>query len=224
MPRAADPKMRDLLVEAAARRLTEHGRDGLSVRSVAKDVGASTQVVYTHFDGLDDLLAEVWREGYRRFARALDAPATTDDPVADWVEQGWRYRHFALQNPHLYRVMFSDGLVQMQHGRPEDAEAAAATFVQLLVRIERCIEAGRWRVDDVWTAGDVIWGMVHGRVLIELSGYHQELGRPPIPIYEESLRVLTAGMGDHPEARERSLEAGRERAAKARLLRRKPQN
>ena len=58
--------------------------------SLAGDVGASTQVVYTHFDGLDDLLAEVWREGYRRFAVALDAPAITDDPVADFIEQGWR--------------------------------------------------------------------------------------------------------------------------------------
>src|SRR6188768_2831052 len=100
MPRPADPAMRTQLVEAAARRLTEHGRDGLSVRSLARDVGASTQVVYTYFAGLEELLSEVWREGYRRFARALDAPATTDDPVADWIEQGWRYRHFALRNPH----------------------------------------------------------------------------------------------------------------------------
>ena len=91
--------MRSQLVEAAARRLAEHGRDGLTVRSLAGDVGASTQVVYTHFDGLDDLLAEVWREGYRRFAVALDAPAITDDPVADFIEQGWRYRHFARTQP-----------------------------------------------------------------------------------------------------------------------------
>src|SRR5688572_7981168 len=171
MPRLADPAMRTQLVEAAARRLADHGRDGLTVRSVAGDVGASTQVVYTHFEGLDDLLAEVWREGYRRFAVALDAPAVTDDPVADFVEQGWHYRHFARSNPHLYRVMFGEGLVQIHH-HTEDAEAASATFVQLLVRIERCMAADRWVVEDVWTAGDVIWAMVHGLVLIELPGYY----------------------------------------------------
>ena len=218
MPRTADPRMRGQLVEAAARRLTEHGRDGLSVRSVASDVGASTQVVYTHFEGLDDLLAEVWREGYRRFAVALDAPKVTDDPVTDFIEQGWRYRHFALTNPHLYRVMFGEGLVQVNTWGPEDAEAASATFVQLLVRIERCIAAGRWAVDDVWTAGDVIWARVHGRALIELSGYHQEFDRPAIPIYEESLRVLAVGMGDRPAALEASLVAARARAKRARLL------
>ena len=218
MPRLADPTMRNQLVEAAARRLAEHGRDGLSVRSLSSDVGASTQVVYTHFDGLDDLLAEVWREGYRRFAVALDAPKITDDPVADWIEQGWRYRHFALTNPHLYRVMFGEGLVQVHRWGPEDAEAASATFVQLLVRIERCVEAGRWAVGDVWTAGDVIWGLVHGRVLIELSGYHQELARPAVPIYEQSLRVLGVGMGDAPGAVEGSLVSARRRAKRAHLL------
>ena len=205
-------------MEAAARRLDEHGRDGLTVRRLAADVGASTQVVYTHFDGLDDLLAEVWREGYRRFAVALDAPAITDDPVADFVEQGWRYRHFAHRNPHLYRVMFGEGLVQVPQGRPEDAEAASATFVQLLVRIERCIAAGRWVVEDVWTAGDVIWAMVHGLVLIELPGYHEFLGRSPLATYEQALRVLAGGWGDEPARVAASLAAGRKRATKARLL------
>jgi AcrR family transcriptional regulator len=218
MPRLADPTMRTQLVEAAAQRLAEHGREGLSVRSLAGDVGASTQVVYTHFDGLDDLLAEVWREGYRRFALALDAPKITEDPVADWVEQGWRYRHFALANPHLYRVMFGEGLVQVHRWGPDDAEAASATFVQLLVRIERCVAAGRWRVDDVWTAGDVIWGMVHGRVLIELSGYHQELARPAVPIYEQSLQALGVGLGDDPARAAASIETGRRRARRAKLL------
>jgi AcrR family transcriptional regulator len=218
MPRLADPAMRSQLVEAAARRLAEHGRDGLTVRSLAGDVGASTQVVYTHFDGLDDLLAEVWREGYRRFADALDAPAITDDPVADFVEQGWRYRHFARTNPHLYRVMFGEGLVQVHHGSAEDAEAASATFVQLLVRIERCIAAGRFVVDDVWTAGDVIWGMVHGLVLIELPGYYEVLGRSPLVTYEQALGVLAGGMGDDPARVEASLAVGRERATRARLL------
>ena len=217
MPRPADPSMRTRLVEAAARRLAEHGRDGLSVRSLAGDVGASTQVVYTHFEGLDDLLAEVWREGYRRFAVALDAPAITDDPVADWIEQGWRYRHFARRNPHLYRVMFGEGLGQI-HDHTEDAEAASDTFVQLLVRIERCRAAERWVVDDVWIAGDVIWGMVHGLVLIELPGYYEFLGRSPIATYEEALRVLAVGLGDQPARLAASLATGRKRATKARLL------
>src|SRR5688572_11177390 len=98
MPRPADPAVRTLLVEAAAGLLAEHGRDGVTARRLAAAVGASTQALYTHFAGVDELLAEVWREGFRRFGDALESPATTDDPVADWMVQGWEYRRFALSN------------------------------------------------------------------------------------------------------------------------------
>jgi hypothetical protein len=114
--------------------------------------------------------------------------------------------------------MFGEGLVQVHAGSPEDADAAAATFVQLLVRIERCVAAGRWVVDDVWTAGDVIWGMVHGLVLIELPGYYQFSARSPLLSYEQALRVLAVGMGDDPSRVEGSIAAGRKRAETARLL------
>jgi AcrR family transcriptional regulator len=218
MPRAADPAMRPLLVQAAARLLSDHGPDAVTARRLAAEVGASTQAVYTYFDGIDDLVSEVWREGYRRFAVALDAPAITDDPVADWMEQGWRYRRFARTEPHLYRVMFGDGFQQLRHGRPEDVEAAGATFEQLLTRIQRCVTAGRLAVDDVFTAGDVVWGTVHGLVLIELPGYYDYLGRSPITTYEHGMRVLALGMGDDPARVEASLTAARKRAAKAGLL------
>jgi len=218
MPRLADPQMRTRLVEATARRLADHGRDGLSVRSLAADVGASTQVVYTHFDGLDELVAEVWREGFRRFALALDEPTQSDDVVADFVVQGWSYRHFALTDPHLYRVMFGEGLVELREGRPEDIEAASGTFGQLLLRIERCVAAGRWQVDDVFTAGEVIWGVVHGLALIELTGYYAWTERSPTVTYEEALRRVSLGFRDRPEDVEASLKAGWRRAKRAGLV------
>ncbi len=71
--------------------------------------------VYTHFGGMDELLVQMWRDGFARFGAALETPAVTDDPVADWVAQGWAYRRFALDNRHLYRVMFGDGLVALRH-------------------------------------------------------------------------------------------------------------
>ena len=116
----------------------------MTARRVAGEVGASTQAVYTHFGGMDELLAEIWREGFRRFGDALDEPAVTDDPVADWMAQGWGYRRFALRDPHLYRVMFGEGLVAFRLNDERDREAASGTFLSLLTRIERCVAAGRW--------------------------------------------------------------------------------
>jgi AcrR family transcriptional regulator len=207
--------MRVQLVEAAARLLAEHGRDAVSARRLAKEVGASTQVLYTHFDGLDDVVAEVWREGYRRFGIVLEAPAVTDDPVADFMVQGFGYRRFGLDNPHLYRVMFADGLLAMQEARDEDVGAAVGTFLALLTRIERCRDGGRWEVGDVFTAGEVVWATSHGHVLIELSGYFETVQRDPVPTFEEHLRRCAIGFGDEIELVERSLKAARRRARAA---------
>ncbi len=88
--------------------------------------------------------SHLWRLGFARFGEALDGPAVTGDPVADWVTQGWAYRRFALHNRHLYRVMFDDGLVASKVGDAADQEAAMATFVSLLTRLQRCADAGRW--------------------------------------------------------------------------------
>lgn len=214
-PRQPDPHVRVQLVEAAARVLDEDGASAVTARRLATEVKASTQVVYTHFSGIEDVLAEVWREGFHRFGVALDEPAVTDDPVADSMAQGWGYRRFALRNPHLYRVMFGEGLMAMQHRREEDLVAALGTFDSLLTRIERCRDAGRWKVDDVWTAGEVIWGSSHGHMSIELAGFFASAGRDPEATFEVCLRTLAQGMGDDPAQVEGSLRKARRRARAA---------
>ena len=214
-PRQPDPRVRLQLVEAAAHLLDAHGPDAVTARGLATEVGASTQVVYTHFAGMDDVVAEVWREGFRRFGAALDEPAVTADPVADFMTQGWGYRRFALRNPHLYRVMFGDGLVALQRGREDDLEVAGGTFLSLLTRIERCRDAGRWHVDDVFTAGEVIWATSHGHMSLELAGYYVGVGRDPEATFAQCLRVAAHGFGDDPALVKASLRVARRRAKRA---------
>ncbi len=213
MPRPSDPAVRLLLVEAAAELLSEHGRDAVTARRLASAVGASTQAVYTHFEGMDDLVAEVWREGFRRFGAALDEPAVTPDPVADFMAQGWGYRRFALHDRHLYRVMFGEGLAAIREGSSLDVDVANGTYLSLLSRIEACRDAGRWEVDDLFTAGEVVWAMSHGHVTIELTGFHEGLGRDPERTFTECLRRVALGFGDDPDLVRASLRTARRRRA-----------
>ena len=214
-PRQPDPRVRLRLVEAAARLLATEGRDGVTARRGAGVVGTSTQAVYTHFGGMDELLAEIWREGFRRFGDALDEPSVTSDPVADWMVQGWSYRRFALRDRHLYRVMFGDGLVAFRLNDERDLEAAGGTFLSLLSRIERCVAAGRWEVDDGYTAGEVAWITVHGHCSIELTGYFDHLQRDPVRTYAACLRRLSLGFGDDDRLLAQSARRARRRAARA---------
>ena len=123
--RRPDPDVARRLVDAAARLLAEDGPGAVSARRLAAEVGASTMVVYTHFGSMDEVVAVVCREGFRRFAAALERTRLTDDPVADWMAQGWSYRRFALDEPHLYQAMFSPQTGLGPGSSEEDAEAAS---------------------------------------------------------------------------------------------------
>jgi len=198
----------DRLLDAAARVLAEEGRDAVTARRLATEIGTSTMAVYTHFGSMDELLLGLWREGFARFGAALEDPPATDDPLADWAAQGWAYRRFALANPHLYRVMFGDGLTGFHRGDPADEAAALATFESLLARLQRAADAGRLQIDDLAVAGQVVWSMVHGHVTIELTGYFGSTGQDPAAVYAECLLRVALAFGAEPGTLVDSLHAG----------------
>jgi AcrR family transcriptional regulator len=206
------------LVEVTARVLAEEGPSAVSARRITGEVGVSTMAIYTHFGGMDELYAAVWREAFRRFGAELERSPLTDDPVADWMVQGWGYRHFALSDPHLYQAMFGPGLVGVHQGAPEDSAAATAVFGSLLRRLQRCADAGRFEIPDLFTAGELVWAAVHGQMLIELSGYHTALGRDPERAMAECMHRLSTGLGDDPTATRRSLSAATQRARRRGLV------
>ena len=125
MPRLADPAMRTPAGGGGGPPPGRARPRRVTVRSLAGDVGASTQVVYTHFDGLDDVLAEVWREGFRRFGwRSTRRRSPTTRWRTGW-SRGGGYRRFALAQPApLPGDVRRRAPRQVRHGRAEDAEAA----------------------------------------------------------------------------------------------------
>lgn len=212
-PRSVDPRVRERIVATAARLLATEGT--VSARRLARELGTSTMVVYTHFGGMDELTRHVMRRGFQGFGTELDRGAVTDDAVADWMTYLWNYRRFALREPHLYAVMFGPGLAAFNLGDPSDRESARSTFVSLLRRIHACVNAGRWDVHDVTTAGDAIWSGVHGHTTLELTGFFGAVGRDPVRSYSEILTRMSIGLGDDAPTTTRSLATARRRAIRA---------
>lgn len=212
-PRTADPQLRNKIITTAARLLATEG--AISARQLARELGTSTMVVYTHFGGMDELTRQVMRRGFIEFGNELSRGAVTEDAVADWMTYLWNYRRFALREPHLYAVMFGPRLAAFNLGDPSDAEAARSTYVSLLRRIHACVNAGRWQADDVTVAGDAIWSSVHGHTTLELTRFFAGVGRDPVRSYSEILTRMSIGHGDDTFATARSLSTARRRAARA---------
>ena len=174
---------KDDLVVAAARLLATHGYRGLTARSLARAVNASTMAVYTHFGSMPAVVHAVIAEAFARLddhlARCLAdlpaEPADSDDPFRDLRAMALAYRDNALANPHLYAVMFGGPQAIGTELTDEDLANAESSLRTVADATARARDAGQLVDLDKWELARRLWAAAHGAVLLELGGY---LGNP----------------------------------------------
>jgi AcrR family transcriptional regulator len=208
------------MLQAAIALLDEHGPDALQTRKVASAAGTSTMAVYTHFGGMRALIAEVAEEGVRQFDAALTVPQTAD-PVTDLFVAGAAYRRYAIEHPHMYRLMFGS---TSAHGINAPAgnvltltvaeiEQHAPSFARLVRAVHRSILAGRitaCSADDdaaVVATASQFWALIHGFVMLELAGYYGNDGVAVVRVLGSMTSNLLVALGDSPERVNESLQA-----------------
>jgi AcrR family transcriptional regulator len=197
------------LIEAGTRLLERDGPEALQARRVAAEIGASTMAVYTHFGGMNGLLEAIVSAAFERFGAALASAPTTEDPMADFFCMGYAYRGFALASPQRYRLMFGLASPQVFLAPAAEMPVAAATFEQLVVAVERIIASGRVRADDAVDLAGRVWSMVHGVVLLEITGAFGHEGEALVRILGPMTVDMFVGMGDDRHRAQDSLHRAR---------------
>jgi AcrR family transcriptional regulator len=207
--------VRNELLDAAVDLLDEHGPDALQTRKVAGAAGTSTMAVYTHFGGMQPLIDAVAEEGLRQFDEAL-TKRPTDDPVADLVAIGTAYRRYAIERPHMYRLMFGSTSAHGINAPAENVltltiaeiEQRYPSFAHLVRAVHRSMLAGRIMVgaadNDAADAAVVataaqVWALIHGFVMLELAGYYGADGSAVGPVLAAMTSNLLVALGDSPE-------------------------
>src|SRR5216683_2606273 len=211
-PRRADPQIPIALAEAAARLLAEEGPAAFSTRRLAAAVGTSTMAVYTHFGGMDDLVRAMVHEGFARLHQRMTLVGGTDDPVADVVTLGCAYRGNAMDNPHLYAVMFGGSSLGGFSLTDTDRQHGRYTLEVLVETVGNCVAAGRFQPADVQLLAHQMWIALHGLVTLELGQYLIEPYHADA-CFEAQLVGLMLGAGDTPAAAAEAVERGRRRYA-----------
>jgi len=209
-PAAADLPAR--LVAATIRLLGEEGPDAVRAREVTTAVGTSTMAVYQHFGGMPGLLRAAADEGFRRLDRRFAETPRSGDAVTDAYRLALVHRTVALENPHLYDLMF--GL--SNPGRRRDGafdetprpgfEAAYGQLVALAVDLAA---SGRIRADAPDVIAAQLWSFAHGYITLELAGH---MARFPDPVEEVLLPLgahVMTGLGDERDRALASIAAAR---------------
>jgi AcrR family transcriptional regulator len=187
--------VRRRLLEAAALLLDEEGPDALTARKLAAAAQTSTMAVYTHFGGMPALVKQIVAEGFTRLDEHQTAVPHTDDPVADLANLAMAYRQNALENPHLYAVMFGATSLKGFQLTAADMETGLQSFAVLTEFVARAIESGQLRRDDPARVAAQVWTAMHGFVMLELAGLHLPPDNPVEDVLKPLLATLLAGLG-----------------------------
>lgn len=171
--------LRQGMLDAATRLLTEEGPTALTVRRVADAVNCSTTLLYSLFGGKDGLANELYLEGFARL-KAEFAVAAEREGKLDGLEplrlHARIYHQYAKNNPSYYMVMFGDAIagfvppVESRNKAWESLEALIHTF-------DECMQSGALPPSNPTAAARLLWAAMHGAVSLELKGYYLKTER-----------------------------------------------
>lgn len=117
---------REEMVAAAVRVVQKMGATALTAKSLAEELGTSTQPVFTCFGTMEAAKAEVYAAAERMFDEYLTAGLKEKIPFFGF---GTQYIRFARKEPELYRLLFL-----MQPDDMRSGAFAAMRHMQELVR------------------------------------------------------------------------------------------
>ena len=91
------------MVEAALRVVQAKGLNGLTAKTMAEELGTSTQPIFTGFGSMAEVRKEVYAAAVDVYDRYAAAGLSEDIP---FLGVGMQYIRFAREEPELYRLLF----------------------------------------------------------------------------------------------------------------------
>ena len=155
------------IVEAALRIIGSDGPDSVTVRRLASEAGVAPMSIYNHFGDMHGVFDAVFEYGFTQLAEALRTSTTSSHPVLAIQEMGTAYRHFALENPDTYAVMFLR-VVPGFEASDESFLAAARSFEELSTAVQRAIDTQHFLSGDAAVVAQELWAACHGAVALEI--------------------------------------------------------
>ena len=192
--------LREALLDAALVLIAERGPGGFTFAEVARAAGVSAAAPYRHFRDRNALIAEIAKQGFERFAAALEAACQRgrSDPVVAIENCGRAYLTFARREPAAFAAMFEPGFPL-----EEDSELLRASDNAFAV-LRRAAEAAcaTWRGTGTRPPPMMvalhIWALSHGIAALfvgRTDAMRRKLPMAPEQLLEAGLLVYFESLG-----------------------------
>ena len=150
-------RLRDDLVAAGLEIVRQTGPDALSTRACAKAAGVSSGAVFRHFRDKRALATAIATEGFALMSRRVAAEvARATTPMDRFRAVGVGYLDFALDEPHLFRLMF----------RADTIDRTDADFLAASAPMAEAVDAEDGRISEYGLLG---WAISHGLATLTID-------------------------------------------------------
>ena len=189
--------LREALIQSTLALIAEKGPAGFTIAEAARSAGVSPAAPYRHFRDRDELMTEVARLGFERFAGSLEKAwhGGTPSPLEALQNVGRAYLAFARNEPAYYTAMFETGLPKSQNAALLASADQAFGVLHEASRklIEKLPEKDRPPTRMIALH---IWAMSHGIASLFGRG-HGTAGSPVSPedLLEAGVLVYLRGLG-----------------------------
>ncbi len=187
--------LRAALIRAALEAFEREGSEGVSLRGLAETVGVSRSAPYSHFRSKRELMAAIAEVGYERFVAEMER---VDDDANDrerFLAIGEGYLRFALENPGLFKLMFSADLALLK-GVGDLENKSARAFGVFQQGLNAFLIHGGGAASASTALQTLAWSSVHGLTFLLLE--ERLPVRPEQPIV--LIREVTGLFADMAEA------------------------
>jgi AcrR family transcriptional regulator len=190
--------LKEALIKAALDLIKAKGPGGFTFAEAARAAGVSPAAPYRHFRDRDELMADLARQGFDRFAAFLTTAWNEGRPdiFTAFGNLGKAYLAFARTEPAYYSAMFEAGLPLDDH--PDLRQAGDRTFGILRDAAEALCQtlpkAGR---PPAMMLALHVWSMSHGiaSLFARGDGGRRRLPMSPEELLEAAMLVYLQGLG-----------------------------
>jgi AcrR family transcriptional regulator len=149
------------MIEAGLETLRHAGLRGLGLRELARAVGVSASAPYRHFADRKALLEALAASGFERFVAAMAAAREGMPLEEELPAMAMAYIRFAIDNPALFRLMFSAEISPYRDTALKQQAAAAYATIAVAAAREDKAEPAEVAV--------ICWSFVHGLAMLVID-------------------------------------------------------
>lgn len=144
---------REVILQAAFELVREHGAENLNARTIAKTLHCSTQPIFSYFENMYDLKADLFNLVNDHHSQYFNKIAPGENLLLD---VGLAYVDYALEEPNLFRLLFmSDGF----GSKPLDEFVSSDCNENVVNNLPSFIDRNALATNDVFTD---MWLYAHG--------------------------------------------------------------